>query len=133
LPFLPFTCWLGSFGIRSQLGLRLGFQVCGRLSGTRRPRRNRPDGLQLFSAGAEELQAAALEVFQGIEQGEAQPGSSMASHLLALGRHVTQRMRRALHLGSKKPLEWWCLTTGLISGPSQRATSSSSASAMRRI
>jgi uncharacterized membrane protein YkoI len=25
LPFLPFTCWLGSFGIRSQLGLCLGF------------------------------------------------------------------------------------------------------------
>jgi hypothetical protein len=52
----------------------------------------------------EELQAAALEVCQGIEQGEAQAGSSMASHLRALGGHVTQRMHRALHLGVKKGL-----------------------------
>jgi hypothetical protein len=37
----------------------------------------------------EELQAAALEVCQGIEEGEAQAGSSMASHLRALGGHVT--------------------------------------------
>jgi hypothetical protein len=33
LPFLSFACWLNSFGIRSRLGLCLGFQACGRLSG----------------------------------------------------------------------------------------------------
>jgi hypothetical protein len=52
----------------------------------------------------EELQAAALEVCQGIEEGEAQARSSMASHLRALGGHVTQRMRHALHLGVQKAL-----------------------------
>jgi hypothetical protein len=52
----------------------------------------------------EELQATILEACQGIEEGEAQAGSSMASHLCALGRHVTQRMRRVLHLGVQKDL-----------------------------
>jgi hypothetical protein len=52
----------------------------------------------------EELQATTLEACQGIEEGEAQAGSSMASHLRALGGHVTQRMRRALHLGVQKAL-----------------------------
>jgi hypothetical protein len=52
----------------------------------------------------EELQVAALEVCQGIEEGEAQAGSSMASRLRALGGHVTQRMRRTLHLGVQKAL-----------------------------
>jgi hypothetical protein len=52
----------------------------------------------------EELQAIALVVCQGIEEGEAQPGSSMASHLRALVRHITQRMRRVLHLGVQKAL-----------------------------
>jgi hypothetical protein len=47
----------------------------------------------------EELQAAALEACQGIEEGEAQAESSMASRLRALGGHVTQHMRRAFHLG----------------------------------
>jgi hypothetical protein len=47
----------------------------------------------------EELRATALEACQGIEEGEAQAGSSMASRLRALGGHVTQRMRHALHLG----------------------------------
>jgi hypothetical protein len=37
----------------------------------------------------EELQAAALEACQEIEEGETQAGSSMASHLRALGGHVT--------------------------------------------
>jgi hypothetical protein len=48
----------------------------------------------------EELQDGALEACQG----EAQAGSSMASRLRALGRHVTRRMRRALHLGVQKAL-----------------------------
>jgi hypothetical protein len=52
----------------------------------------------------EELRAAAPEACQGIKEGEAQTGSSMASRLRALGRHVTQRMRRALHLGVQKSL-----------------------------
>jgi hypothetical protein len=52
----------------------------------------------------EELQAAALEPCQGIEEGEAQTGSSMASRLWALSGHVAQRMRRALHLGVQKAL-----------------------------
>jgi hypothetical protein len=50
------------------------------------------------------LQAAALEACQGIEEGEAQAGSSMASHLRTLGEHVTQHMRRTLHLGVQKAL-----------------------------
>jgi RNA 3'-terminal phosphate cyclase len=50
----------------------------------------------------EELQAAALEVCQEVEEGEVQAGSSMASRLRALSRHVTQRMRHALHLGVQK-------------------------------
>jgi hypothetical protein len=52
----------------------------------------------------EELRAAALKTCQGIEEGEVQAGSSLASHLCALGGHVSQRMRRALHLGVRKAL-----------------------------
>jgi hypothetical protein len=39
-----------------------------------------------------------------VEEGAAQAGSSLASRLRALGGHVSQRMRRALHLGVKKAL-----------------------------
>jgi hypothetical protein len=39
-----------------------------------------------------------------MEEGEAQAGSSLASRLRALGGHVTERMRRALHLGVQKAL-----------------------------
>jgi hypothetical protein len=42
-----------------------------------------------FQQELEELRAAALEACQGIEEGEAQAGSSMASHLRTLGSHVT--------------------------------------------
>jgi hypothetical protein len=52
----------------------------------------------------EALQAAALETCQGIEEGEAQVGSSLASCLRALEGHVSQRMHRALHLGVRKAL-----------------------------
>jgi hypothetical protein len=52
----------------------------------------------------EELRAAALEACQGVEEGEAQAGSSMESRRRALGRHVTRRMCRALHLGVQKAL-----------------------------
>jgi hypothetical protein len=39
-----------------------------------------------------------------VEEGEAQAGSSLANRLRALGGHVTERMRRALHLGVQKAL-----------------------------
>jgi hypothetical protein len=52
----------------------------------------------------EALQAAALETCQGIEEGEAQAGSSLPSRLCALEGHVSQRMRLALHLGVRKAL-----------------------------
>jgi hypothetical protein len=52
----------------------------------------------------EELRAAALEVCQEVEESVAQAGSSLTSRLRALGGHVSQRMRRALHLGVKKAL-----------------------------
>jgi hypothetical protein len=52
----------------------------------------------------EELQAAALDVYQEVEEGEAQAGSSLASRLRTLGTHVSQRMFRALHLGVLKAL-----------------------------
>jgi hypothetical protein len=52
----------------------------------------------------EELRAAALEAYQEVEEGEAQAGSSRASHLRALGGHVARRMCRALHLGVQKAL-----------------------------
>jgi DNA-binding Lrp family transcriptional regulator len=52
----------------------------------------------------EELRAAALEACQEVEEGDVQAGSSMASRLRALDRHVTQRLRRALHLGVQKAL-----------------------------
>jgi hypothetical protein len=52
----------------------------------------------------EELWAATLEVCQEVEEGEAQAGSSLPTRLRALGGHVSQRMRRALHLGIKKAL-----------------------------
>jgi hypothetical protein len=57
-----------------------------------------------YNSSQQELQAAALETCQGIEEGEAQARSSMASCLRALGGHVTQRMRRTLHLGVQKAL-----------------------------
>jgi hypothetical protein len=47
----------------------------------------------------EELRAVALETCEGVEEGEAQAGSSLASRLRALGGHVSRRIRRTLHLG----------------------------------
>jgi hypothetical protein len=52
----------------------------------------------------EELRAAALEACQEVEEGDVQASSSMVSRLRTLGRHVTQRLRRALHLGVQKAL-----------------------------
>jgi hypothetical protein len=78
----------------------------------------------------EELQATALKTCQGIEEGEAQAGSSMASRLSALGGHVTQHTV-PFTWGSKKPLAWWFLTIRSTSRPSPWAMSSPSASTMR--
>jgi hypothetical protein len=52
----------------------------------------------------EDLQAAVLEIYQEVEEAVAQAGSSLASGLRALGSHISQRMRRALHVGVKKAL-----------------------------
>jgi hypothetical protein len=52
----------------------------------------------------QELRDAALETCRSVEEGEAQAGSSLASRLRALGSHVTERMRWALHLGVQKAL-----------------------------
>jgi hypothetical protein len=52
----------------------------------------------------QELRDAALETCRAVEEGEAQAGSSLASRLRALGGHVMERMRRALHLGVQKAL-----------------------------
>jgi hypothetical protein len=52
----------------------------------------------------QELRDAALETCRSVEEGEAQAGSSLASRLRTLGGHVTERMRRALHLGVQKAL-----------------------------
>jgi hypothetical protein len=52
----------------------------------------------------EELWAAPLKACQEVEEGEAQAGSSIVSHLRTLVGHVTRRMRRALHLGIQKAL-----------------------------
>jgi hypothetical protein len=52
----------------------------------------------------QELHGAALETCQAVEEGEARSGSSLASSLRALGGHVTERMRRALHLGVQKAI-----------------------------
>jgi hypothetical protein len=52
-----------------------------------------------------ELRATALKACEEVEEGEVQAGSSMASCLRALSRHVTQRMHYALHLGVQKALD----------------------------
>jgi hypothetical protein len=71
----------------------------------------------------EELRDAALEACQGVEEVGVQAGSSMASHLRALGGHVTQCVRSALRLGVQKTLgmvqsHYWvnlrALSTGYV-------------------
>jgi hypothetical protein len=52
----------------------------------------------------QELRNASLETCRAMEEGEAQAGSSLANRLRALGGHITERMRRALHLGVQKAL-----------------------------
>jgi hypothetical protein len=65
----------------------------------------RAEALQAsYNSSEQELQGAALETCQAVEEGEAQAGSSLASRLRALGSHVTERMRRALRLGVQKAL-----------------------------
>jgi hypothetical protein len=51
-PLLPFSCWLGLFGIRSQfLFFVFGYQACGRLWQLGDPSTGYLDGLQLLAAG----------------------------------------------------------------------------------
>jgi hypothetical protein len=52
----------------------------------------------------EEPRAVSLEACQEVKEGDVQAWSSMASRLRALGRHVTQRLCCALHLGIQKAL-----------------------------
>jgi hypothetical protein len=80
----------------------------------------------------EELQSAALEICQEVEEGEAQAGSSLASRLRALRGHVSERMRRALHLGVKKALGVVGSITRWTSRPCPQDTSSRSTSTTRR-
>jgi uncharacterized protein involved in exopolysaccharide biosynthesis len=93
-------------GIRSQLSFS-----CSWLSGLRVALGNLTTHAQAMKTAynsshpeLEELRAAALEVYQEVEEGVAQVRSSLASRLRALGGHVSQRMRRALHPGVKKDL-----------------------------
>jgi ABC-type molybdate transport system substrate-binding protein len=69
---------------------------------------NRAETLQAAYNSSEqelvELRTATLEACQAVEEGEAQAGSSLASRLRALSRHVSRRMRRTLHLGVQKAL-----------------------------
>jgi hypothetical protein len=105
LLFLLFACWPSSFG--DPLPAKFVFL----LSGLRTALGSSTTQVQVIQTAynssqqeLEELRAANLEACQGIEEGEAQAGSSMASRLRALGGHVTQRMKHALHLGVQKAL-----------------------------
>jgi hypothetical protein len=90
--------FLISFPILAVLGLRTALGHAA----------ERAEALQASYNSSErelqELRDAALETCRAVEEGEAQAGSSLASRLRALGGHVTERMRRALHLGVQKAL-----------------------------
>jgi hypothetical protein len=58
-----------------------------------------------------ELRAAAIETYQAVEEGEAQAGSSLASRLRALGRHVSRHMLARFTWASRRPLAWCGPTT----------------------
>jgi hypothetical protein len=68
----------------------------------------RTEALQTsYNSSEQELQEfrnEALETCWAVEEGEAQAGSSLASRQRALSGHVTECMRRALHLGIQKAL-----------------------------
>jgi hypothetical protein len=79
----------------------------------------------------EELQTSALEACQGIEEGEAQAGSSRRVVSAPWAGTSLSACTAPFTWGSKKPLAWWFLTTGSTSRPSPRATSSPSVLMMR--
>jgi hypothetical protein len=88
----PFVRRFGLLGICS----RLLFFFCRWFSGLRTALGNtitQAEAVQMAYNSSqqelEELQAAALEVCQEVEEGEAQAGSSLASRLRALGGHVS--------------------------------------------
>jgi hypothetical protein len=96
--------WLARDPLPTFVSLSLVFRPADRPEEYDHPGRGCADGLQLLSTGVGGVAGRRLEVCQEVEEGEAQAGSSLASHLRALGGHVSQRMRRALHLGVKKAL-----------------------------
>jgi hypothetical protein len=106
LPLHFSFCLIFPSGVRSPFDF-----FCSRRPGLRNVlghATNRAETLQAAYDSSEqelvELRAAALETCQAVEEGEAQAGSSLASHLRALGGHVSRCMHRALHLGVQKAL-----------------------------
>jgi hypothetical protein len=67
------------------------------------PGRIPPDGLQLLATGAGGAAGRRPRGVPGGLRGRGAGRELMASRLRALGRHVTRRMRRALHLVSRRP------------------------------
>jgi hypothetical protein len=105
LLFLLFACWPSSFG--DPLLAKFVFLLSGMRTALGASTTQAQAIQTAYNSSQQELEeqwAVTLEACQGIEEGEAQAGSSMASRLRALGGHVTQRMRRALHLGVQKAL-----------------------------
>jgi hypothetical protein len=91
-PFSDFFLVLATPGLRTALGHAA----------------ERAEALQAsYNSSEQELQElrnAALETCRAVEEGKAQAGSSLASRLRAHSGHVTERMRRALHLRVQKAL-----------------------------
>jgi hypothetical protein len=90
LLFLLFACWPSSF--EDPLPAKFVFLLSSlrtALGASTTQAQAIQTAYNSFQQELEELRAAALEACQGIEEGEAQAGSSMASHLRTLGSHVT--------------------------------------------
>jgi hypothetical protein len=122
LLFPLFAYWLNSLGSAPNLICVFAFRPADGSRDDDDPSRGDPD--KSSQRELEDLQGAALEVCQSVEEGNAQAGSSMTSHLCAFGGHVTRRMQRALRLGVQKTLgAWWCHTTGSILERCPRAVS----------
>jgi hypothetical protein len=105
LLFLLFACWPSLFG--DPLPTKFVFLLSGLQTALGTSATQAQVIQTAYNSSQQELEklrAAALEACQGIEEGEAQARSSIASRLHALGGHVTQRMRRTLHLGVQKAL-----------------------------
>jgi hypothetical protein len=106
LPLRSFVLLIFPSGVRSLLDF-----LCLWYPGLRTALRRATDWAETLQAAYDsseqelvELRAAALETCRVVEEGEAHAGSSLASRLRTLGRHVSRRMHRALHLGVQKTL-----------------------------